>query len=332
MKRKLVALLAISVFLLVTVLSSAPAQAQNAGQWITNYTITDLKTGQVLAVVNAETGQNTINAPVFDGEELNVTVTIKVLTTSQNTNLQLSTEMEHSSQNTYWELHSKDYSGISATNYNPNQQTVTFTQIAGELSISCYGKIASGITVQQAGSITLHIAKPTLLIKQSDPSSQLDKVSVNVVDSKIDAFDKLLTSMQSNLQTMKDNNIDPSYLALFQSIMDSAQAQAEQGLVDSATATLNELSDIQSSAAPSSTNTPLEATLFIPAVAGLAVVLVIFAFLFMRARGKVGYTKLVIEDQIKDLEGLTLRASKIDKNISISLESVKERLKSLVGA
>ena len=44
------------------------------------------------------------------------------------------------------------------------------------------------------------------------------------------------------------------------------------------------------------------------------------------------YDKLVIEDQIKDLEGLTLRASKIDKNISVSLESVKERLKSLVGA
>jgi len=54
--------------------------------------------------------------------------------------------------------------------------------------------------------------------------------------------------------------------------------------------------------------------------------------MFMRAKGKVTYDRLVIEDQIKDLEGLTLRAAKIDKNLNVSLEGVKERLKSLVGA
>jgi hypothetical protein len=328
MKRKLVALLAISVFLLVTVFSSAPAQAQSAGQWITNYTISDLKTGQVLTVFNAETGQTTTNAPIFDGEELNITLTVKVLTSSPNTNLKLSTDLGHSSQDTYWELQS-GYSGIAATSYNPNQQTVTFSQVAGDLVISCYGKLASGITQEQAGTITLHIKQPTMLVKLSDPSSQLDKISVNVIDSTIDSFDKLLSTMQSKLQTMKDNNVDPAYIALFQGLIDSAQTQADQGLVDSATATLNELSSMQS---PLSTNTPIEATLFLPAVIGLAVVLVLVAFLFIRARGKVGYTKLVIEDQIKDLEGLTLRAAKIDKNISISLDSVKERLKSLVGA
>jgi hypothetical protein len=43
------------------------------------------------------------------------------------------------------------------------------------------------------------------------------------------------------------------------------------------------------------------------------------------------YVLLVIEDQIKDLEGLTLRASKVDRSISSSLESVKDRLKSITG-
>ena len=42
----------------------------------------------------------------------------------------------------------------------------------------------------------------------------------------------------------------------------------------------------------------------------LAVVAVIFVVLFLRVRGKVSYFQLVVEDQIKDLEGLTLRAFK----------------------
>jgi hypothetical protein len=40
---------------------------------------------------------------------------------------------------------------------------------------------------------------------------------------------------------------------------------------------------------------------------------------------------MVLEDQIRDLEGLTLRASRVDRTISTSLESVKDRLKSVVG-
>jgi hypothetical protein len=71
--------------------------------------------------------------------------------------------------------------------------------------------------------------------------------------------------------------------------------------------------------------------LFIPIVAVTAVIAVVFLVMFMRIRGKISYFQLVVEDQIKDLEGLTLRASKIDRAMSSNLESVKDRLKRLVG-
>ena len=67
-------------------------------------------------------------------------------------------------------------------------------------------------------------------------------------------------------------------------------------------------------------NAPPSATsqaLFLPVAGVLAVVAAIFAFLFIRIRGKVSYFQLVVEDQIKDLEGLTMRASKIDQNIVV---------------
>jgi hypothetical protein len=76
---------------------------------------------------------------------------------------------------------------------------------------------------------------------------------------------------------------------------------------------------------------PILEGLFFPAVGILIAVSVVLAFLFIRGRGKMQYVLLTIEDQIKDLEGLTLRASKVDRTISSSLESVKDRLKSITG-
>jgi hypothetical protein len=335
MKSKLLTILVVNLFLLITVLSVPPANAQVSGHWITGYTISDLRTGQILKQVDFATGQNTSVAPILAGAELNVTITIDVSTTSPNTNLQLVTNMGHSNvQGTYWELQSKAYGGLSANSYNPNQPTVTFSQVSGTLVISCFGDIASGITQTQVGNgITIDKKTDSLLIKLIDPvGNQLDKIGVTVVDAQINQFDTLLGTAQNTIAQMKANGVDPAYIALYQSVIDGAVNQANQGLVDNGINVLTQLASTQSSTTPVSTSTPLESTLFLPAVGALAVIVVIVAFLFIKARGKVSYDKLVIEDQIKDLEGLTLRASKIDKNLTVSLESVKDRLKSLVGA
>ena len=88
------------------------------------------------------------------------------------------------------------------------------------------------------------------------------------------------------------------------------------------------LDGINTSNAPAGS---LMQTLFIPIIGVTAAVAVIFVILFFRVRGKVSYFQLVVEDQIKDLEGLTLRAAKIDRAMSANLDSVKDRLKRLVG-
>ena len=69
---------------------------------------------------------------------------------------------------------------------------------------------------------------------------------------------------------------------------------------------------------------------FLPVMVGLAIGLVAICFLYIRTRSKRSYVFSVIEDQIKDLEGLTLRVSKIDKGLSSRMESMKERLKKLI--
>ena len=312
--------------------SPAPARAQGNGQWITSYTITDLQTGQLLEQRNFQTNVNVNAAPVLAGTDLSVTFTIQVTTSNPSTDLTLSTNLGHSShEGTFWALQGS-YAGLNGATYNPNEQTVAFSQEVGTLTMTCYGTVPSGITQTQAGPITLDKATPFQLVVLADPSGNtLDQVQASVVDSTIAKFDTLLSQAKAEAQTLTNNGVDPAFVTLYQSVITSASDQANEGFVDNAIAILNQLASTQSSVSPVSSRTSIESILFFPAVIALAVIVVIVGFLFMRAREKVNYDKLAIEDQIKDLEGLTLRAQKIDKNISASLESVKERLKSLVG-
>jgi hypothetical protein len=127
------------------------------------------------------------------------------------------------------------------------------------------------------------------------------------------------------LAGLAGSGVDPGYVELYQNIVAQSQVVADQGLTDNAVAMLDSL-DVANAPAGA-----IMQILFLPLIVVFGVVAVLFAFLFMRNRGKVSYFRLVIEDQIKDLEGLTLRASKIDRTISSSLSSIEDRLKRLVG-
>jgi hypothetical protein len=326
MKRNILVLMAVSLLLLVTALSTTQTNAQT-GQWISHYTIADLSTGQVLY----DSSSPSSSSPILAGEELSITISVNVPVNNPTTALKLSTNLGHATiQGTYWELHGS-YVGLSGFTYNPNQNWVMFNETAGVLQISCYGVIPAGITQTSAGGITLDKKVSATLVSLTDPTNaELDAVTVQVTDAKINQFDAAATAAVTEIQSLNNSGIDPAYLTLYQAVVNGAISQASQGFVDNALQVLSQLAAAEQSISPTSTTTPMEASLFYPAVIALVVVVVIVGFLFVRAKGRVSYDKLVIEDQIKDLEGLSLRASRIDKNLTVSLESVKDRLKSLV--
>ena len=324
------AILAISFFLLILGSSMAPVRGEGGQKWITSYTISNSGTSQVYQKVNFQTGMNnTLTQAILVGDELNVTFTVSVSTSAPYASLQVSTTMDHSAiESTYWQLQS-NYAGINAQSYNPNQQSVSFNQTAGTLVMSCYGKIPISATQTQISGITLHKTAQPILIKLTGPDGAvLDQIVVNVIDSKISQYQTAYNNALTQYHNFQTLGVDPAYLTLYKNVLDGAQTVSNQGLVDNAIITLTQLS----ASNPASIKTPIEATLFIPAVIGLAVVVVIVAFLFVRARGKSSYYSLVIEDQIKDLEGLTMRAARVDKTIASSLDGIKERLQQLVGA
>ncbi len=328
MRKKICMLSVACLFVLMIALSTAPAKGASTGQWITKYSVKNLTTGQPLVDIDYQARTN-YTAPVLAGTPLNVTLAINLPMTVPDSTLSLSTDsqLEHSSLDRYWELQN----GYTMTsNYNPNQATVSFVQNQGVLVISCYGVVPSGITEENTGGTVLHKQKDYAVITLKDKSNNvLDEIRINIVDGKISEFQTLLEQSQSQLQTLMASGVAPAYLSLYQNVLNGAQVMAQQGFVDNAKAQLQLLSVTE--APPITQGSSTADMLFIPVAAVLAVVAIASVFMFVRVKGKVGYVSRVIEDQIRDLEGLTLRASKIDRTLSSGLANIEDRLKRLVG-
>ena len=316
-------LFGVCLFLFLLAASMIPVHGIGTGEWIVNYRVEDLETGQLILESAFQTGEIIEYVPLFAGSELLVTITVDVALTATYANLRLTTNLAPSTiEDRYWQLQSQDYQFVD---YNPAQQYVEFQQVRGTFTILCYGRIPMGITQEKIGGFVLHKPEDYVLIKLTSPSGELlDRIKSDVLDAELDEYRNLLEKREDKLETLKDTGVAPGYIEIYEGVLEQAEAQAELGFVDEAIAILDLLAVSQE---PVSSSVEI---LFLPLMGGLAIAVVAVGFLYLRARGKRNYVLSVIEDQIKDLEGVTLRASKLDKTISLRLESIKERLKKLI--
>jgi hypothetical protein len=304
-----------SLLLLLTIISFTFVMSTRAigeGEWITAYTVEDTPTGQKLIEADfAISDEPTILAPVISGEDLTVTFTVDVFTSGAG-NLKLTTYMQKPSTGPYWELIPGDYD--LGTGYTPNAAAMEFNWEKGTFEMICYGRAPR---VTKATNVTL--------VQLSSAGDTVDAIQVTVLTAGADEFQNLYDQKEDKLQDLIDSGVASGYVNLYSNMLNESKALVGKGYVNEAIALLNA---IPSSGEP--IGSALE-MIMIPAIGIVAVAAVVFAFLFLRARGKNSYVQLVIEDQIKDLEGLTLRASRVDRTISSSLEGIKDRLKSIVG-
>jgi hypothetical protein len=304
------------LFILLTAVSGtfiASTHAVGEGEWIKKYTVEDLSTGEMLLEVDFEEGTEAKLAPILAGSELKVTFTVDVFASGEG-NLQLRTELDKvAGEDQIWNLVSEDYDLGSA--YNPAQKSTVFNWELGTFEMTCTGRVRQ-------------LTKPTnvsLVGLYGPTGSLLDNIKPFVLTAGGSEFQNLYDQREDKLRTLIDSGVAAGYTEMYENMLNQSEALNNAGLTEEAIALLNA---IPSSGEPM--GSALEMIL-LPAIGVAAAAAVIFAFMFLRARGKNSYVQLVIEDQIKDLEGLTLRASRVDRTISSSLESVKDRLKNLVG-
>ena len=290
------------------------ARGIGEGDWITAYTVEDSQTGQKLIEADfAISDEPTILAPVISGEPLKVTFTVNVFTSGSG-NLKLATYMQKPSSGPYWELVPGDYD--LGTSFTPNAASMEFAWEKGTFEMICYGQATR---VTRATNVTL------VQLSSAGAADILDAIQVTVLTTGADEFQNLYDQKEDKLQDLINSGVAAGYITMYGNMLNQSKALVGKGYVNEAIALLNA---IPSSGEP--IGSALE-MIMIPAIGITAAAAVIFAFMFLRARGKNSYVQLVIEDQIKDLEGLALRASRVDRTISSSLQNIKDRLTDLVG-
>lgn len=317
----------ICLALISTLIVTIPPSFSEEGGWILRYKVEDLKTKKLIIEKDFITGNEKIYEPIFSGGEYNVTVILNIAVTVPRSVLKLTTSLERASLlDRFWELHSKDYPVV---NYNPSDKIVRFDQLKGNLTISMYGKIPQNITEKRFNGYVINKPVDYTVLELKGPNDEtLDSISLNVIDSKIDKYRNLLGIKENDLRNIKNQGVVGSFVKLYERMLNQSKYEAELGFVDNAINILNLLSI---EGAPKEPTPSILEILFYPTVLILIGVMAFTGFMFQRSRGKLNYTLMVIEEQVKELEGLGVRLSKIDKNISSNLESIKDRLKRLVG-
>jgi len=295
-------------------ISTVKAQGTSGSSgWITSYSIYAYSTKQLLVEYNSATGVNQTLSSMLPGEQVYCTFTVNVFTGGSG-DLSLGTSLERLLQGEYWSLVSQNYSLGSA--FNPNANPTQFTWTQGTFTMTVYGIVPTPSTA----------AAPIYVVSLFGPSGTvLQQITVLATSAAMASFLTLYSQKEANLKSLESSGVAAGYTSLLSTVLTQAEAEATAGDVTGAT---NLLNAIDTSNAPAGSTAQ---ALFVPLIVVVAVIAAVFAFMFMRVRGKVSYFQLVVEDQIKDLEGLTLRASKIDRTMSSNLESVKDRLKRLVG-
>jgi hypothetical protein len=316
LKNKIVVLSLLIILTTMMIVSFSPVKAVGQGQWITTYAIED-SSGQLLVQYDPTTNTTNTLAPILPGTDIKVTFTVNVIALGADT-LRLSTSLQKSTSNPsgYWDLQSSTYD--MGSTYNPASQSTTFKWTEGTFDMILYGKVPNS-----ASSVAQTVSVVSLY--SGSGGTALDQITVQATSAGLANFNVLYSQQQTKLNKLISDGVSQGYIDIFTNVLNASRTIANAGDVTNAIALLNGLN---------TANAPVSSTmesLFLPIIGVLAAVAVIFVVLFLRIRGKVSYFQLVVEDQIKDLEGLTLRASKIDRAMSSSLDSVKDRLKRLVG-
>ncbi len=317
MKKKILALSLLMLLTTFIIICIAPSvKAVGTGQWITTYKIEDANSGQLLIQYDPATNTTNTLAPVLPDTDIKVTFTIDIIAPGADS-LKIQTSLTKTG-NVFWEPQGEYVVGST---FNPASATTTFKWTVGTLEMVLYGTVPASTTATSNASRTINV----VTLSSAAGGQPLDRITIQSMTAGLANFNVLYDQQNAKLQSLKDNGVAQGYIELFTNVMNSSRALADSGNVADATTLLNGLNVANEPVGS------LMESLFLPIVAVVAVIAVIFAFLFMRIRGKVSYVQLVVEDQIKDLEGLSLRAAKIDRTLSASLESIKDRLSRISG-
>jgi hypothetical protein len=272
-------------------------------------------------------GSDVTNGPLMAGATYTVTLEVNIGVDLANTTLSLTTPMIKV-EDVYWSLEN-DYSGIDTDLWQPGQATIKFDIVKGIAQLTLKGAVPSDYTSEELpnGDHLHFIESISLVMLTLGPDNTLlDECSAEVRDQAIVAYQHTLTEKDSLLKT---TDADPKYENLATAIMALAEELNSKGYVEEATDLLNTLPE-----SASDFPVPVEEgsyMIYIVIIAVFAVIMLAFLTLFFRARSNSSFMRQQIDEEAGRLDVLSVKLSKIDRQLARDIEQVKEQLERISG-
>jgi len=315
-------------FLAIFVLCSVLAMLLGAA---TTYAQTSLAVISSYQIKN-DAGSDMTDGPLMAGATYTVLFEINVGVVPPDTRLSLATPMEKAKgQDVYWNL-KNDYPGIDTELWQPGLALIEFDAVEGIAKLTVEGCVPSDYTTERLSNDEyeeyLHFPKEISLVELSlgPDGNLLDERSVEVIDQKIDEYQQTLTEKKDLLQTA---TIDPTYAKLATKLIALAEDLSDKGYVENAKDLLDTLpSSVAGFPIPVSQKSSLP---YVIGIVVLAVILTLFVGLFLRARSNSSFIRQQVDEEAGRLDVLSVRISKIDKQLGGDIDQVKEQLERIIG-
>lgn len=283
-------------------------------------------------VVETIDGTDVTEGHLMAGDTYTVSFTVNVGVDLADNTLILSTPMEKVGDR-YWQLENA-YEGVDTELWQPGLPQIEFNVVEGDAEFTLRGSVPSDYTSQELPNEEyLHFPKSISLVQLSlgPEGDPLGERSLIVKDQAILAYEQTLADKALLLQeaTTDPNEADPKYVKLVEDIIDRAEDLGERGYVEDAKDLLDTL-PISVSGFP----IPVSEESFLPYLIGivvLAVILIVSVALFLRARANSSFIRQQVDEEAGRLDVLSVRISKIDKQLGEDIEQVKEQLERIIG-
>ena len=299
---------ALLFFLLLTCFFQIPLSFEQAPAVLSSFVVLD------------PNGNDITDKSLVAGGAYTVKFTIEIGATLSD-NILLSTSMEKSG-NEFWTLEN-NYAGVDTSTWTPGSQSIMFQAKEGIAEFTLNGMIPGDITEQQLQDIqkTVHsLQQFSILILSLESMEILDDKTYTITDQTIITYENLLSDKR---KILSETSMDAKYSELALSIVNEAETLTSFGFYDDAIVLL---STIPNSDFP---EPPMTTTLYMAASISFALISLILAFLFYRARTSNSFLVSYVNDKANRLDLVLVRAQRIDKELATEIESIKKELEHL---
>ena len=221
-----------------------------------------------------------------------------------------------------WRLNN-EYSGIDTTTWTPGNKSFSLQEIKGEADISLTARVPPEFTLDEiTEDYDRHFVRSISLIKLRLPTGViLDEMIVNVTDTTMQEFERAISERVASVES---SSADPKFTTFYWEMIGLANSFRDRGDVQQAL-------DL-TGALPLAAAFPVgstDVTIFLAGIGGLAIIVAVFAVLWIRTKSASSFLARQVDSQARKLDMSLVKISRMDKALATEITQIKEDLTKL---